>query len=205
MNSSLKYNNLIKMYFKPFFKEYGFSLQGNTFIIKENSNYGLINFQKSRKSKNDIVIFTINIGVISNRLIDYFSLNIESPSIEDCHWRQRIGFLLKKNNDKWWQIDQGTNVDELYIEIKEYLTSYAISAIKENMHDENLVNLWLSGKSPGLTDIQRLLNLSALVKKMGTYDTRLLAEIITELHQASINKPFLKMVEVHVNKLKNEE
>jgi uncharacterized protein DUF4304 len=49
-------------------KGIGFEMKGDTFCIYNSNNWGLINFQKSKSSCNDIVSFTINIGICSNSL-----------------------------------------------------------------------------------------------------------------------------------------
>jgi hypothetical protein len=203
MAASLDYDNLIKQCIKPMLKVYGFSSKGHTFIIKSRGNIGLINFQKSRQSNVNKVIFTINVGIISNKLRSFFSSETNQISIEDCHWRQRIGFLLPERSDKWWIIDAQSNIDELCEEIKLSLVKYVINELEKNIYDENLIDLWRSRKSPGLTDIQRLINLSALLKIYGRYD--ILNGIINEMRLLSINKPFSTAVEMHIRKLTRNE
>jgi hypothetical protein len=62
--------------------------------------------------------------------------------------------------------------------------------------DEQLSNEWLSGKSPGLTDIQRLINLSILLRSMGDIDS--LLDVYKELKEKSGEKPISPMIKQHI-------
>jgi hypothetical protein len=135
----------------------------------------LLDFQKSRNSTNSEKIFTINLGVCSGELLQFFSPDLlnKKPSIEVCHWRERIGFLLPEHQDKWWTIRTAESLNILFSELEEIIIHIAIPAIKLHLSDEQLSNEWLSGKSPGLTDTQRLVNLSVLLRSIGDIDSLL--------------------------------
>src|SRR4051812_28773507 len=85
---------------------YGFTKKGDTFFSAKNENWALIDFQKSRSSSPDKIVFTITIGICSVALRRFANEDLSvNPKIEDCHWKKRIGMLLPINNDFWFQID----------------------------------------------------------------------------------------------------
>lgn len=169
-------------------KPLGFKKNGNTFFYHQDDNIGLINFQKSNKSSSTVVLFTINIGVYSNSLRVFDSLDVGSkPTISDCHWSKRVGFLLPENKDHWWQLSENASLDNLIDEIIDLLTSVVIPEIKKNISDESLESNWLNGLSSGLTEPQMYLYLIGLLKQK---NSDVLQVKINELKALSKGKPF---------------
>jgi len=200
MKALEEYKELINLV-DSFLGKKGFLRNGSCFYIKNNKNWGLIDFQKSKNNTDDEIKFTINIGIYSSALFEFFSPDSpeKKPSIEDCHWRMRLGFLLPNNKDLWWIIRKGQSLDSLASELMTYIENLAIPMMMEHISDEKLLNEWLSGKSPGLTDIQRLINLSSLLKIAKMENA--LHKIIKELESNSIGKPIEFMVKQHINSL----
>lgn len=194
----LKYDALINNYFKPFFKNLEFNYKGNTFILYNNEILKLLHFQKSYKSSVNEIIFTINIGIASFILFKFFSYNIVKPKIEDCHWRQRLGFFLPKKNDLWWKINGETNIILIFDELKNYFENYVNPEIKKYSNNIALRDLWLSGKSPGLTDFQRLMNLLILIKYIGPNE--IFNKIVDELRSKYQNQDS-SLIESHIKDL----
>jgi hypothetical protein len=92
-----------------FLKTHGFTKKGDTFYFLSEGNWGLVSFQKSKGSSKGAVKFTINLGVQSTTLTQVLgSNNSDKPSIEDCHWKKRIGFLLPQKQDYWWVIEENS-------------------------------------------------------------------------------------------------
>jgi len=168
MRASELYKELIKE-ISPLLKAKGFSRKGNCFYLQQGNNWGLLDFQKSRKNTAEEVSFTINLGGCSGRLLEFFSPDLleKNPSIEACQWRERVGVLLPERQDKWWLVQNIEPLASLVDELKSCLVRVAIPAIEQHLFDELLCVEWSSGKSSGLTDIQRLMNLSVLLKISG--------------------------------------
>lgn len=157
--------DLVSALFREFARDLGFSRERNTFRRSDRGNTALIQVQKSSKSERTRVSFTVNLGVFSAAATT--GDPPRRPSLEDCHWRERIGFLLPGRRDTWWEVDATTNVDRLKAELVTYLRSYALPVLISYLDDSKLRDLWLSGKSPGLTEFQRLRNLLALLWRLG--------------------------------------
>lgn len=204
MKASELYKELIKE-ISSLLKAKGFSRKGNCFYLRQGNNWGLLDFQKSRKSTADEVSFTINLGVCSGRLLEFFSPDLleQKPSIEACHWRERVGFLFPEHQDKWWLVRGIEPLDSLENELKGCLVEVAIPELEQHLSDEQLSSEWSSGKSPGLTDIQRLVNLSVLLKVAGADSA--LREILKELEDKSAGKSTALMVKQHLRNLEATE
>lgn len=200
MRASELYKELIKQ-IGSLLKAKGFSRKGNCFYLRQGDNWGLLDFQKSRKSTADEIIFTINLGVCSGKLLEFFSPDLleQKPSIEACHWRERVGFLLPERQDNWWLVRATEALDPLVDEVKSCLILVAIPTIEQHLSDEQLCNEWSSGRSPGLTDIQRLVNLSVLLKVAGADSA--LREILKELEDKSAGKSTASIVKQHLQHL----
>jgi hypothetical protein len=185
----------------PALKPYGFSRNRQTFYCRSQNNWGLIDFQKSWQSNKESLPFTINLGVASERLLRFFSLDkIKRPSIWDCQWQIRLGYLMNKK-DMWWKVDEQTSVENLGKEIINPLTNRAIQEINRYISDESLRDLWISGQSPSLTEFQRLIYLSVLLKELGPEE--LLEPTLLELKQIFEGKPSAVTAELHIEKLRD--
>jgi hypothetical protein len=187
--------------FSSLLKESGFVRRGTCFYLSKANGWGLVEFQKSRKSTADQITFTVNLGVCSRTLLDFFSSHrSQKPSIETCHWRQRLGFLLSDRQDKWWVIEANDGFQLVVDEVKRALLSVGIPEIQRHLSDQQLCDDWLAGKSPGLTDTQRLINLSVLLEVKGDRDT--LQRILQELDVRSKGRSTSDMVQRHLRRLR---
>ena len=74
--------------------------------------------------------------------------------------------MLPEGQDKWWTLGPGSNVQQIGDEIEAAL-DLALLEIEKRIKDESLRDLWLTGQSPGLTEVQRLKNLLVLVNALG--------------------------------------
>ena len=145
-------------------KNYGFKKHKHTFFVKKDNNWGLINFQKSNIEGSSQ--FTINLGVVSGALRDFIQGEklLDTPDLTECHWSKRIGELLPEGVEYWWQIQSTESFGALVNEINEVLQSIAIAEIHQNITDEMLLQQWIKGSSPGITEYQRLEYLAILLK-----------------------------------------
>jgi Domain of unknown function (DUF4304) len=200
MELALLFRDMVSKIIAPGLKQYRFSGKGFTFYHLSESNWGLIGFQKSKKEDPEKLNFTVNLGVASGRLLKFFSPPAlrKKPEIWDCHWRIRLGLLIN-GSDIWWTIERGTSIDELGKELLSLLINLAIPEINYYIKDTNLINLWLSERSPSLTEFQRLLYLSVLINELGP--SELLKPTILQLKQLSEGKPSAITAEFHIKKL----
>ena len=171
------------------------------FSIRQNSNIGLIDFQRSTKSSSERVVFTVNIGVWSDRIARSSSTSTKSEptTIEDCHWRERIGFLSPDRQDKWWLIESPSDMDAIHTTLLPLLENVAVPSLLRHLSDAVLRDEWLEGNAPGLTTLQRLMYLIVLLKEIGPTDR--IEEVVLELRQESEGKATEATVLRHLTKL----
>lgn len=195
------FNEMLSTIIRPSLKQQGFTKTRQSFYYPREGNWGIINFQKSTRSSSAEVIFTVNVGIASNRLLTFLA-TIDAnkrPDILDTQWQERLGRLLPENDDLWWTIDSGTNIDELGQYLLENILNYALPAIHQYIRDESLCALWLTGKSPSLTNFQRLLYLTRLLKEFGPAE--LLETTIAALQKESAGQPCAITAVIYLDKL----
>jgi hypothetical protein len=145
----------------------GFGRQGSILRVIRHGNAGLIEFQKSTKSSRDKIIFTVNLAVICGALLEPGQPSLEKARCTNAHLRQRIGMLMPGRQDKWWEISESTAVDALTSEVSEVIASDGAPFVVRYLDVNELVALWASGKSPGLTETQRVRYLEKLRSQRG--------------------------------------
>ena len=200
MKSGNSLSELITSKLSPALRKLGFQRQGLTFHYTNNNNWGLISFQKSTYQVSEITRFTVNIGVVCYRLLRFltFPLKDKKPGIEDCHWRVRLGRLIN-GEDEWWTMENGKLDEELTDYLLHSIEHLAVPEINKYLDDSALRDLWLSGRSPSLTEFQRLLYLSVLLKEIGPI--ALLEPTLNRLKQVSEGKRSAYTAEVHIRRL----
>ena len=177
----------------------GFARTKQSFRIESNGNVGIIAVQKSLKSTADRVVFTLNVGVWSSRIAGFAGGSSQPTEIDDCHWRERIGFLLPDREDTWWTIRETDEPATVSDELRPVIEDVVVPAVMAHITDEALRDEWLTGKSPGLTEVQRLMHLAVLLKQIGPQNA--LSSVVAELESKSEGKPAEAIVARHLQKL----
>ena len=136
-------------------KASGFVQRGQIFRITSENNCGIIEFQKSVKSSKQAVLFTMNLAVVCGDLLEAGLTGAEKAQTTDAHVRQRIGMLLPEHPDKWWEISESTDRQALVQEVSTIVSERALPFVRSYLDTKVIMELWESGRSPGLTDVQR--------------------------------------------------
>lgn len=125
-------------------KQQSFRSRGNNFYKKhKEGNVGIINLQRNREGFGR---FTINVGIFSKKLSEFYCSKPVQPALGYLHWETRIGSLIPKQNpyyqekDKWWSYDDTTDVELLFREVSELITDFAIPAIDSHISDKQLID-----------------------------------------------------------------
>ena len=143
----------------------GFKRRGNILRRTIDGNTQLIEFQKSQNSSEKLVRFTVNIALICGILVDDTDI-LDKGKSYDGHLRITIGELLPTPADLWWDITPGVEVEGLIDDILKMIREQAVPYLETYASDRDLLLLWTSGRSPGLTDGQRLRNLQVLQQRL---------------------------------------
>jgi len=139
-------------------------LRGTVFRNALAGNVSIIEFHKSRDSSADAIKFTVNLGVISGELLRRWDheLDILKENVWSAHLRSRIGEFLSTPQDLWWIIADDVDTPTIEAEVCDLITSEAVPFLSRHATDADLVRLWRTGQSPGLTEGQRDRNLGQL-------------------------------------------
>jgi hypothetical protein len=143
---------------------HGFAQRGLALQKAAGSNVSLIEFQLSDKTSDERVVFTVNLGIICGELSN--GATAQKGSVVDAHLRQRLGLLLPDGSDMWWEISAQTNVIALANELSSMIEQHALPYLDKYSDPRSLIALWESGKSPGLTLVQRTRYLDRLKSAM---------------------------------------
>lgn len=127
-----QFNRMLSDLNKRFFKPHGFKREGQNFRIflgEGAREQGLIvNFQRSIYGDGNSSRFTINLGLISRVEPDTpIPANFKEYQCPlDC--RERLGVLSPSygRQDKWWELDEETDLDALEAELIHQMETYAL-------------------------------------------------------------------------------
>jgi hypothetical protein len=160
--SNKEYTKILLEKIQAVLEPHGFHKKGATFTRTIGDDMILlVNLQKSRSSDSRSVRATVNLGVFSFVVSrdctrpELWSRSLNYPSVWDCHWRERIGFLMPQKSDRWWEAQSVEEAARAGEEIAAALTLHGLPALGEVASTDRLRALWERGNSPGLTDKQR--------------------------------------------------
>jgi hypothetical protein len=170
--------DLVRDEVQPDLLQKGFVRKGLLFSRQLEEVWHFVGFQKSRSSDT----FTVNLGVASKRILRFLE-GPAKPSFDDCHWNERLGFLSPQRDDLWWTLSDPASMAEALLLLK----MHGLPSLEALSSDLALRDLWLTGQSPGLTEMQRLVCLSTLLASLGPADQ--LALVKQEMQDMAANRP----------------
>jgi hypothetical protein len=146
-------------------KPIGFKKSGSIFTKVTADMTYFISVQSSRDSTSQTLKTTLNLEIASLTISNNEDTSL--PMKYRTHWRKRIGFLLDKPIDKWWTINNNNEAQDAAEEIIGIVENKALIEFERLNTTEDLVELWRSGKCPGLTERQRQWYLELAVSLRG--------------------------------------
>jgi hypothetical protein len=148
---------------KACLKPHGYSKSGSTFRLRSSETVSIISLQSSTSSTAVLAKVTVNLGVHILALQDP-ERSEKNPSVWSTHWNHRIGHLMPENNDVWWSIHNTAEAVSVATEIARCVEQYGLPALAQVATVQALRQLWESGRSPGLTEGQRIRHLQELAE-----------------------------------------
>jgi hypothetical protein len=128
---------------------HGFNGRSSTFSREVGDVVHLLQLQSSQGNSSGSARFTLNVAVWVPALA-----SDAKPSVADSHWNRRLGYLGPENSDLWWQANDFEMADDAAKDIAGRINSFAVPALDQLRSTEDLLALWRSGSSPGLTGVQ---------------------------------------------------
>jgi hypothetical protein len=164
----MQLDKLIREYLHPRLRKAGFRAAGATFRRLVSGNWQIVNVQRSRHSPADSVRFAVNLGVASRRATaaEIREWGTRRLSCWDCDLQWRLGALVHNGHDHWWSIDAQTPLAPLGNELVQHLESAAFPHLDKYATDEAMRDLWLRGRSTGLSRSTRV-RLRRLLEALG--------------------------------------
>ncbi|MQB10734.1 MULTISPECIES: DUF4304 domain-containing protein [Agrobacterium] len=140
----------------------GFVKRRNSLRKRMDDNVAIIEFQKSRSNTSERLLFTVNLAVVYGELQEGSCSHLEKTTSTDGHLRLRIGRLLPEPHDKWWEITGATDPIALANEVSGLIADKAAPYLEPYLNINELIALWESDRSPGLTSKQCAIYLKKL-------------------------------------------
>ena len=133
----------------PTLSALGFNGRSSTFSKEVGDVVHLLQLQASQDNSGESARFTLNVAVWVPALA-----SDAKPSVSDSHWNRRLGYLGPENSDLWWQANDLRMADNAAKDIAGRISSFAVPALDQLRSTEDLLALWRTGSSPGLTGVQ---------------------------------------------------
>lgn len=173
--------------------------------MKKEENWEVISFQRSASKNSKIEIyFTINLGICSVLIRSFLEhSNDHRPNdIEDCHWRKRIGFYMPSKQDFWWRINDSTSLEALSKELIDLLTHKVMPEMNLMVSNNSLEEMWMSGRVEGLTEVERYIFLTTLLKLK---ESKYLQQVALAFKTYAKGKPYAITATEHLKLLGQNE
>ena len=124
-------------------REQGFRRQRNRFARPSCGGWQLIDFQASQFGSRDDVSFTINLAAAypELRLPDDSWNEARPPTEAAAHSRERVGFLLPGERDRWWSLTADMDSHAVAREIAGLLSDIAMPWLAARQNFESLGRL----------------------------------------------------------------
>ncbi|MGH2573733.1 MAG: DUF4304 domain-containing protein [Actinomycetota bacterium] len=133
-------------------------------LVAASGDQALVNIQKSTTSTSSVIRFAVNVGVVSKWLWEWEyedQAAVRRPDAWSAHWHDRLSDP-NTGQERWWEVTSTSDPMAIANEVIELLEQQALPRMLNLLKDEELVKLWRSGSSPGLTAKQASEYLAAL-------------------------------------------
>jgi Domain of unknown function (DUF4304) len=183
----------------PFLKQRGFKRSGLTFERDGAECICIIEFQRSAGDAG-CERFNVNLGIASKRLLAFEDRGLRGrASVQQSHWRTRLGRTLETPADVWWELCVSADVARVSGEVQEALERHALPLMEATATDAALRAEWAAGRAHGITEFQRLQFLSVLLDDPERREEQAL--IAEELREFGRRKGLIGPVAVHLERL----
>lgn len=144
----------------------GFRTRGPAFMRWHPEVVHIIGLHRSLSSDRHRLKLTVDLGVWVLSLAPIRAGIPDRPRLAHAHWRERLA-ILDRGNDAWWVVRTPAEAAGCALDIVEALRTVALPALNRLVTARQILELWLSGSSPGLDPAQRRY-LIAKLQEQGT-------------------------------------
>ena len=190
-------------YCSPLLKSHGFKMRGTGFWRATDGLLHDIRFQASMWGTSASGQFTINVGVTHPQMYELFVRRPIPRNPSSAQWpiSERIGFLLPEKRDRWWSVDEGTDVSTLGQEIVRIVEASAIPFLDSLRDRQQFAAYFGEGCRAGMTDLQIQLARGLLMYCNGQRQEAL--DTLSAMLKAVSGKPGDSMVRITLEELQS--
>jgi len=106
---------------------------------------------------------------------------------------------MGQGGDAWWELCESSDVSGVGAEVAEALTTNGLPTLNRLGSDGALRGEWSAGRSPGITELQRLQYLTILLNEPGLRGEQ--AAVVEQLKELGRRKGLMGAVSVHLEQL----
>jgi hypothetical protein len=119
----------------------------------------LVGLQSSVGTTREVLKITCNLAIVLHALGSR-----DNHDIWVSHWRKRIGDFMPEPRDHWWVCSTDDPARVAGREMAALLEGQALPEMDRLASGAAMIELWTSGRSPGITEYQRAQYLRELAK-----------------------------------------
>jgi len=131
------------------------SQKGYNFIKNGEHTTWLVNIQSSTKSTRDVLIFTINFGIVLNRLAETLEMDIKKCSVWEAHWNERIGGIIDVKDDIWWEVRDEDTLKQNCENLEVLFPKYVLPWFEKWGTENGLPDRWAYGPGRSISEHQK--------------------------------------------------
>lgn len=142
-------------------KPLGYRRRGLTFVRRGAEVISFIELQPSRASSPEELKFVVNYGVVVASLFE--GHEPEKAIYTEWHYGRRV--CGRDGVELWWTIHEGDRVDDGETRLWVALEVDVLPDLNQKQTEGALIDLWLTGRGPGLGEARRLFLLARLLHR----------------------------------------
>jgi uncharacterized protein DUF4304 len=141
---------MLRTQIAPELRALGLTGSGSSYVLQSQEHWAIVGLQKSRTNSAERVRFTVNLTVVRrdiwarahaawpSQLSERPAANMDSgaliPEVDrDKYWHQRIGTLMPKKRDHWWEITSTVDPEAIGRDVVAAIRDFALPALREHM------------------------------------------------------------------------
>ena len=204
MDAKHAFEELLTLRVSPWMRSRGFLRKGYRFArwTKGSAQVVALYVWNERSTPVDAV-FTIDIGILIGKHYWYQTGHTKpkkQPEVADCHWADNLGTFLPSGQPQYWHTHDRSEVPRLAGELLDALEAKGFPVLERLTNDKTMMELWKTGKSPGLTDMQRLVCVSYLLLASGRREG--LRVTLEELRRSTRGLPSERTADEHISRIR---
>jgi len=135
-----KIEEIVKLRLAPLLKQHGFTKSGRDFHRQRERDWQVVNVQASQGNLGEDGKFTVNLGVY----VSAVAALAGTPALEgkpkehSCTVRERIGMLMREQNDHWWNVSPSISSEQTAKDVASAVEQFGIPWLEAHLRLETI-------------------------------------------------------------------